>query len=200
MPGFLYQGCSAYFSKHPFFLDHYVAEQGAPLPWNGRKAHQLSPAASAIPVAPPPVSGTCCLYPSQRLMQWVVFMPGCNLPPLSHRCNGKRFFFITSIIPVYPRFWIVPFVSSLRAFLASKVSPVGDFRLISPLRGADAVPSLSKDDLPEPLRLWTTVPSHPAALGSLVLVLGPPPAPHLTAGRSRGWCWCSALCAEQGRH
>lgn len=112
----------------------------------------------------------------------------------------ERVFFITSIIPVYPRFWIVPFVSSLRAFLASKVSPVGDFRLISPLRGADAVPSLSKDDLPEPLRLWTTVPSHPAALGSLVLVLGPPPAPHLTAGRSRGWCWCSALCAEQGRH
>lgn len=72
----------------------------------------------------------------------------------------------------------MPFVSSLRAFLASKVSPVGDFRLVSPLRGADAVPSLTKDDLQEPLRLWTTVPSHPAALGSLVLVLGPsPPSP-----------------------
>lgn len=98
----------------------------------------------------------------------------------------ERVFFITSIIPVYPRFWIVPFVSSLRAFLASKVSPVGDFRLVSPLRGADAVPSLTKDDLPEPLRLWTTVRSRPAALGSPVLVLGPPPALHLFCWQEQG--------------
>lgn len=50
---------------------------------------------------------------------------------------------------------------------------MGDFGVLSPLRGAAAMPNLTKDDLPAPLRLWTTVPSHPAALGSLVLVLGP---------------------------